>query len=319
MNRSLLKQNAKRQLGGNVFSNNWLLAAVIALIVTILSGGGAGVISGLPGIRFGVTFNQNTFHPTDPGQFIEGFDPEQFFGGDSFVPVATFSVFFVLLFVFLMVFAVAFASFVSGPLQMGQNLAHLKLVRGRGPVEVGDVFGGFRNGYLNNVLLTFMRSLFIFLWSLLFIIPGIVKTYAWSMAFFVRLDHPDWNWKQCLDESDRLTKGHKGELFVLELSFLGWYIVGALCCGVGTYWVVAYHQCTLANAYEWLCALLYPAPAYAPQPESAAPEGYEPGPTCYNRPSPLWQTNEAPAPEAPAEPTVTEAPADPDVPEPPQE
>lgn len=63
--------------------------------------------------------------------------------------------------------------------------------------------------------------------------------------------------KQCLDASTALTNGHKGDLFVLHLSFIGWYFVGSLCLGVGTLWVMPYHQATLTQCYHWLKSQQY--------------------------------------------------------------
>jgi len=66
------------------------------------------------------------------------------------------------------------------------------------------------------------------------------------------VDHPEYNWSQCISESKRLMSGHKGELFVLQLSFLGWILVGILCLGVGTLWVSAYAYATTALYYQHL-------------------------------------------------------------------
>lgn len=76
--------------------------------------------------------------------------------------------------------------------------------------------------------------------------------YAYSMAYYIKLDHPDYGWKACIDESRRLMDGHKWEKFVLDLSFLGWIIVGSLCLGVGTLWVTPYMEATNAQFYEYV-------------------------------------------------------------------
>ena len=70
------------------------------------------------------------------------------------------------------------------------------------------------------------------------------------MAVYIKVDHPDYDWKQCIDESQRMMQGHKGELFVLDLSFIGWLFVGACCCGVGTLWVNAYMAAAHSQFYE---------------------------------------------------------------------
>ena len=114
------------------------------------------------------------------------------------------------------------------------------------------LFRGFRDDFGGTLLISLLSGLFIFLWSLLLFIPGIVKAYAYSMVYYVKADHPEYGWRECLDESQRLMTGHKWEKFVLDLSFIGWGIVGSLCLGVGTLWVMTYMAATEAQYYEYL-------------------------------------------------------------------
>ncbi|MBO6019888.1 MAG: DUF975 family protein [Clostridia bacterium] len=102
------------------------------------------------------------------------------------------------------------------------------------------------------MLLGLLQYIFIFLWSLLFIIPGIVKMYSYSMSYYLAINHPDWDWKQCIDESRRIMDGNKWKLFVLDLSFIGWYIVGMLACGIGVLWVYPYNEAARAEFYQEL-------------------------------------------------------------------
>ena len=137
------------------------------------------------------------------------------------------------------------------PLDMGVKSYFLKLVRGKQP-NIGDTFNGLRFGYGDNVVLGLMASLLVGLWSLLFIIPGIIKAYSYAMCYYIKLDHPEYGWKDCLSESERMMKGNRWRLFCLQLSFIGWMIVGALCLGVGTLWVSAYQSTAVALFYEEL-------------------------------------------------------------------
>lgn len=146
----------------------------------------------------------------------------------------------------------------TGPLSVGITLVFVKIARNHNNVELGDIFVSFSNRFSKDFLLGLMINVFTMLWTLLFIVPGIVKAYAYSMAYFVSIDHPEWDWKACIEESKRLTQGHKGELFVLDLSFIGWYIVGSLCLGVGVLWVNPYHMTAMANYYEQLKANVPP-------------------------------------------------------------
>ena len=70
------------------------------------------------------------------------------------------------------------------------------------------------------------------------------------MSSFIAYDHPDYDWKKCLDESQRMMKGHKMEYFLLNLSFIGWMIVGALCLGVGLLWVKPYITAAQTSFYQ---------------------------------------------------------------------
>lgn len=116
--------------------------------------------------------------------------------------------------------------------------------------QLEKVFSGFTDNKIgDNIILGLLIFLFEFLWSLLFIIPGIIKHYSYSMSYFIKIDNPEFESKQCIDESRKLMKGHKWQLFVFDLSFIGWYIVGALCLGVGTLWVNAYYKTALAEFY----------------------------------------------------------------------
>ena len=140
-----------------------------------------------------------------------------------------------------------------GPLSFGLTLIFLSLARGKESVDFGDLFNGFTDGgFVRLLLLGLLQNIFIFLWSLLFIIPGIVKTYSYSMSYYLAIDHPDWDWKQCIDESRRIMDGNKWKLFVLDLSFIGWYIVGMLACGIGVLWVYPYNEAARAEFYQEL-------------------------------------------------------------------
>ena len=141
---------------------------------------------------------------------------------------------------------------VTGPMLYAQKYAFLAQAReGRG-IDLNDLFRGFRDDFGGTLLISLLSGLFIFLWSLLLFIPGIVKAYAYSMVYYVKADHPEYGWRECLDESQRLMTGHKWEKFVLDLSFIGWGIVGSLCLGVGMLWVMTYMAATEAQYYEYL-------------------------------------------------------------------
>lgn len=147
--------------------------------------------------------------------------------------------------------------FINALIQLVGGQIPLKQSRDGQAMNVAEMFDGFKDDFGGNFLLHLLMSIFIALWSLLLVVPGIIKALGWSMAYYIKVEHPEYTWKQCLDASTALTNGHKGDLFVLHLSFIGWYFVGALCLGVGTLWVMPYHQATLTQCYHWLKSQQY--------------------------------------------------------------
>lgn len=117
--------------------------------------------------------------------------------------------------------------------------------------EVKDSFSGF-DDFWSAFKVTFLVGLFTFLWSLLFIIPGIVKSYSYSMSMYILAENKGKGALECINESRAMTDGHKADLFVLSLSFIGWILLGYITLGIAYIWVVPYMQATLANAYESL-------------------------------------------------------------------
>ncbi len=115
--------------------------------------------------------------------------------------------------------------------------------------DLNNLFVGFKECMGDAIMLGFMRAVFIALWSILLVIPGIIKAYAYSMSSYIQQEDTNKDWSYCLKKSQEIMKGHKWELFVLDLSFIGWYIVGTLCLGVGIFWVTPYHEMTKANFY----------------------------------------------------------------------
>ena len=142
-----------------------------------------------------------------------------------------------------------------GPLSIGLSAVCLRQVRDNAhPVDIAETFYGFTDGRAgDHIILGVLSQIFVFLWSLLFVIPGIVKSYSYAMSYYISLDRPDLSANDCITESRRLMDGNKWRLFCLDLSFIGWYIVGSLCFGVGILWVDAYHSMARANFYEDLC------------------------------------------------------------------
>ena len=106
-----------------------------------------------------------------------------------------------------------------------------------------DIFY-FSKDYVRTFLVGLLNSIFIFLWALLLIVPGIIKAFAYSLVTFILADkkYDDLGYLDVLKKSEKMMKGHKGDLFVFELSFLGWHILAILTLGLLYIWLLPYYQ-----------------------------------------------------------------------------
>lgn len=104
--------------------------------------------------------------------------------------------------------------------------------------------------YFKNVAAYLLMCLFIFLWTLLLIIPGIIKALAYSMTPFILKDFPELSVNQAINLSQKMMKGHKFDYFWLGLSFIGWILLGLLTLGIGYIWLIPYMYTSYAAFYE---------------------------------------------------------------------
>ncbi|WP_070000831.1 DUF975 family protein [Cellulosilyticum sp. I15G10I2] len=146
------------------------------------------------------------------------------------------------------IISLAFSIFLANPLEVGARRFFMSLTIEDAQV---DLLGyGFKNGrYMNVIKTMFYTNLLIFLWSLLLVIPGIIKGYAYSMVPYILADNPEIDYKRAVALSNQMTMGEKANIWVLDLSFIGWYLLGALACGVGILFVHPYVNATKAELY----------------------------------------------------------------------
>jgi len=142
------------------------------------------------------------------------------------------------------------ALIVAGPILLAKDYMFLKQTRDGQQMDLADLLMGFKKDFGKNFLIALMCTIYTMLWSMLLVVPGIIKMFSYSMSYYISLDHPELGWKDCITASRRMMDGHKWELFVLYLSFIGWVIVGALCLGIGTLWVTPYVEATVAQFYQ---------------------------------------------------------------------
>lgn len=151
------------------------------------------------------------------------------------------------------------ACFLAYPITIGESRYFLNAREN--PDKFGDVFFGFKKKYLKNVWTGFTYNLYTSLWSLLLFVPGIIKGYEYSMIPYILAENPEITRKEAYKMSKEMTKGYKGDLFVLDLSFIGWYLLvvlaAVLTCGLGAIggiFLAPYISATKAEAYTFLKA-----------------------------------------------------------------
>ena len=122
--------------------------------------------------------------------------------------------------------------------------------------SVGKILAPFRSGqYWNIVKIMFFRDLFIFLWTLLFVIPGIVKSYEYKMIPYLLAENPGMSKQEAFDRTREMMYGQKGNAFVLDLSFLPWLFLNAFTFNIlGILYLQPYMDATQAELYDVLAA-----------------------------------------------------------------
>ena len=138
----------------------------------------------------------------------------------------------------------------GGAFVLGLSYFIMRLFRGEYAKPV-DIFYGFDH-ILKAALLYIVMGIFVFLWSLLLIIPGIIAAYRYRLAYYIMLDNPNMATMEIISESKRLMRGNKGKLFILDLSFIGWGIIATITFGIGYLALVPYMNMAYFVFYE-LC------------------------------------------------------------------
>lgn len=221
-----MDRKALKAAGKAAFLNNYWPSVLAGLCWSIAGGAGVGGIS----LRFRTT---QTLDASDPrvAEFFVRLMPVFFVAGIS---------------------SLAISIFVLNPLLVGACgfFKHNHLEQAA-PGELGS---GFEGNYLHNVATLLLESVFVFLWALLLVIPGIIKALSYAMTPFLLKDHPELSARETLALSQQMMSGHKWEYFVLGLSFIGWQLLSALTLGLlGVFYVNPYQCSAFAAFYLRLC------------------------------------------------------------------
>ena len=120
------------------------------------------------------------------------------------------------------------------------------------PLYYKRLFFGFTNGFMHavNVFCTqLLIGIFIILWALLLIVPGIMKAFSYSMSLYILIDHPEYSPLEVIKKSKEMMYGHRMELFILELRFIPWFLLVLVTCGIALIWVAPYISTACSEFY----------------------------------------------------------------------
>ncbi len=218
--RSMLKNNAKKAL-----STTYWASVVVCLLYGLLGG-----VSGVANVRLTANFSSSFSDLRN--------SPELMLAFGIFMIVA----------LIISLISILMSIFVGGPIEVGKNRYFMQARVGGSKVDM--LFAGFRGGaYMHNVGVIFKRNLFISLWSLLFVIPGVIKTYEYFMVPYILAENPNIDSHRAFQLSKAMTDGEKFNIWVLQLSFLGWELLSLLTCGIGMVFLRPYIEATNAELY----------------------------------------------------------------------
>lgn len=149
---------------------------------------------------------------------------------------------------FVILLIILFRILLGYVLEVGGRKYFINLAEGKS--QISDLAYGFKNNNYFNIFFTMLlKSIYIILWSFLFIIPGIIKMYEYRMVPYILAENPGIGHKKAIKFSSQMTQGEKWNIFILDLSFLGWFILGSLFFGIGLFFVQPYYDAVNAELY----------------------------------------------------------------------
>ncbi|MEM1502877.1 DUF975 family protein [Domibacillus sp. 8LH] len=139
------------------------------------------------------------------------------------------------------------------PISIGLVWAWVDLSRGK-KIGFGHLIEPYKTMFGKSILVVILQGLFLFLWTLLFIVPGIIKSFSYMLTYYILRDEPGLSPLQAITKSRRMMDGHKAEALVLGLSFIGWILLGVVTLFIGFLWIAPYMSVTYAHFYNTLRA-----------------------------------------------------------------
>ncbi len=225
-----------RSIARGALSGKWGPAVVAGLVASLLGGIDTAGIE----FNFGDTDTKFSFDLDSIKELATpnwtGLIPGILLGGAAFVIV------------FALAFAVAFF-FIGSIVRIGYSQFNLDLVDRQKLPEINTLFGYFRH-WKTAAATAFLQGLYIILWMLLFIIPGIIAAYSYAMTGYILAKHPELTASEAIARSKQIMEGNRFRLFCLQFSFIGWDLLCVLTLGIGNLWLTPYKQAATAAFYR---------------------------------------------------------------------
>lgn len=232
-----------RRIARESLKGKWFPAVLAGMIMALVGGTSGGDL-----LEFNIHFKDDRLQP-----IIEAFGEKLYLqdifqGIDIDAVLMGGSVYIFILFLC----GIVLRLILGGILGAGYSKFNLDLVEGKRP-QIETLFA-FDSKWKNLFLANLLMTLYIFLWSLLFIIPGIVAAYRYAMTYYILAENPELSAREAIARSIELMNGNKWRLFCLWFSFIGWNILCALTLGIGSLWLNPYIEAATAAFYRDITA-----------------------------------------------------------------
>ena len=226
-----------RSIARNALQGKWGIAVVVGLIAVLLGG----VVQEGPEVRLNIDLSEANVSFEYAGQTIistGGLSPE------AEALVVGSSVYFALAAIAMAFFCI----FLGSIIKVGYARFNLELVDYNEP-SFNTLFSYFTY-WKTAVAARLLQSICVLLWSLLFIIPGIIAAYSYSMTEYILADNPEMAASEAIERSKEMMSGNRWRLFCLQFSFIGWSILCSFTMGIGNLWLTPYKQAATAAFYR---------------------------------------------------------------------
>lgn len=228
-----------RSIARNALQGKWALAVIAGVLASLLGA----VASGSPEIKFDISGNGASINLQIAGQQIyssgTGWNEHL---TSLFIGGATIAV--------IMALTMAVAYFILGSvIEVGYCQFNLDLVDRKEEPQIGTLFGYFPH-WSTAAVARVLQFIYVLLWSLLLVIPGIIASFSYAMTGYIMAEHPEMTASEAIAQSKRIMRGNRFRLFCLQFSFVGWDLLCMLTFGIGYLWLNPYRQAAEAAFYR---------------------------------------------------------------------